>query len=248
MNDNMPVLSIQDVHVWSAHKPPTLPPEFFERLSQAERARANSLRFLEHHLAYVFAHAMLRDVLSRYLHCRPEDVCLLENPFGKPSVSKAWVDTTLEFSMSHAGDLTIVALCHGRRIGIDAEEVRPIADLLSIANSHFTPEECEFLRRQLPSNREREFLRCWTRKEAYVKALGAGLSIPLNSFDSLVSRESSTVILKNVSNLTDAGLWLVTTFDLHEGYVTSVAVEAYMAGLVHFDWRTGTRNQLKAGG
>ncbi|MGB6725377.1 MAG: 4'-phosphopantetheinyl transferase superfamily protein, partial [Terracidiphilus sp.] len=222
----MPVLLPQDVHIWSARRPPILPVDFEAVLSDGERTRAAGFFFQRHRLAYVFAHAILRDVLSRYLYCRPEDVRFGEDRFGKPFLDGTNCGQVLEFNLSHSGNLVLFALCQGQRVGVDCEQIRRINDLLSISKSYFTPEECAFILRQLPSDREREFLRCWTRKEAYVKAVGRGLAIPLNSFDTQISRGNAAVFLE--SDLNSITEWEVANLDLCEGYVAAVAIEEGM--------------------
>lgn len=236
MTRTMLTLPPEQVHIWSACKPSTLPPDLDAALSREERDRADRFQFPEHRLAYTFAHAMLRDVLSRYLPSGTAEISFGRNSFGKPFLDPSHGDESLEFNLSHAGDLVLVGLCRGRRIGIDVEKVRPMDDMAAIAGSSFTPEENAFLFRQPPSGRMSTFLRCWTRKEAYIKGVGKGLSIPLNSFDTLISSPAASVFLESGPGSTDKAVWQVQNLDVSEGYVAAVAVENSIAGMLRLEW------------
>jgi len=157
----MPILPPEQVHIWSARQESTLLPAVEATLSTQERARAERFRFPQHRLAYVFAHAVLRDVLSRYLHCSRDAIRFYQNHFGKPFLENGDSGTALEFNIAHAGGLVLVALCSGRRIGIDVEEIRPMDDMMAISEWCFTSQECAFIFRQRRSDRVRAFWSCW---------------------------------------------------------------------------------------
>ena len=225
------------VHIWTAHQPLTTGPDLEVVLSSAERDKARRFQFTNHRLAYVFAHAVLRDVLSRYLQCTPLDIRFCENPFGKPRLADAVSGVIPEFNMSHAGDLVLIALSYGRRIGVDVEKIRPTDDFSVIAESHFTPAESAFLFRHAPADRARAFFRCWTRKEAYIKALGKGLSIPLNSFDTLIDGGRSGRRVAGIPDGPDVANWWLEDLGAPENYMAAVAVETRIDRLVYFEWQ-----------
>jgi 4'-phosphopantetheinyl transferase len=226
-----------ELHIWSAKQSATLPRNFEASLSPEEQARAARFHLARHRFAYVFAHGILRDVLSRYLNCLPGEIRFGENAFGKPFLDGSQGEA-LEFNLSHAVDLVLVALCRDRHIGVDVEKIRQMEDLLSIAAANFTPNECAFILGQPPSQRERAFLRCWTRKEACIKGVGQGLSISLQSFDTLISGGEIAAFVKLAANSTDETTWQVASFDVQQGYVAAVAVEDGMTNLIHFEWST----------
>ena len=235
MKEKMPVLAPDEAHVWTALLPSTLPPDIATSLSADECGRARRFHFPEDYFRYVFAHAVLRDVLSRYLDCPPSDVQFASNPFGKPFVVRMSGRRPPEFNLSHAGRVILVGVCDGRRLGIDVEEIRWIGDLESIAESQFTPRECAFILAQPSGRLERAFFRCWTRKEAYVKALGKGLSIPLNSFDALTEPRPDPLFDASSGSLNASSLQ-IADLDAPEGYVASVAVQRGITRYVHFEW------------
>lgn len=231
----MYLLPTEDVHIWSALQPESLPLNLETPLSSEECARARRFHFPEHGLAYIFAHLVLRDVLARYLRRPPGAISFRKNAFGKPFLDHAKEDNTLEFNLSHSGRLVVIGICAGRRIGVDIEQIRPIEETQSIAEAYFTSRECAFIVGQHPSARNHEFLRCWTRKEAYVKAVGKGFSIPLNSFDTL---------LESGPRSDDGATWQLTNLDLREGYVAAVAIETGAARLAHFEWQPGPQQDV----
>src|SRR5689334_14657586 len=109
MNRIMLILPPEEVHIWYAQES-TLPPGMEATLSADERARAERFYFPQHRLSYVFAHGVLRDVLSRYLHCSREAIRFVENEFGKPLLDNRDEGTALEFNMAHSGGLVVVSL------------------------------------------------------------------------------------------------------------------------------------------
>jgi 4'-phosphopantetheinyl transferase len=233
----MPTLAPEEVHIWSARQPSEPSPDLEEALSPEERDRACRFQFVDHRSAFAFAHGVLRDVLSQYLHRPPRDIRFRQNAFGKPSLDETDDGRDAEFNLSHAGRLVVIGLCRGRRIGIDVEEIRPMDDISAIAESYFTSKEHAFIFRQHPKDRDRTFFRCWTRKEAYVKAVGKGLSIPLNSFDTQISGAQRGGLLDNGSGSTHGATWQLSDLELPEGYVGAVAVETGIDRLVCFEWR-----------
>ena len=240
----MSTLPLEEVHIWCAHQPLTPRPELEATLSSDECERADRFHFAKHRLAYQFAHAVLRDVLGRYLHRPPRDIRFAENAFGKPFLHETNGGKMPEFSLSHAGRMVLVGLCRGRRIGVDIEEIRPIGDTSAIAESHFTPQECAFIFDQKPANREHAFFRCWTRKEAYVKAVGKGLSIPLNSFNTQISHGKPAGFLESGPASTDGATWQLADLDLSKDYAAAVAVESGIGRLVYSEWDTSATKQL----
>ena len=144
-------------------------------------------------------------------------------------------DRGLQFNLSHAGDLVVVALCVGQRIGVDVEEVRAIESLLEIADAHFTRSEREFIFSQEPQERRRAFFRIWTRKEAYVKAVGNGLSIPLNSFDTVLSSRQHGRVFDSCTHSVEPPAWQVMDVQMPWGYVAAIGVETGVDELVYFE-------------
>jgi 4'-phosphopantetheinyl transferase len=228
----------REVHIWSARLPSKPASDFDSALSDTERDRAYRFRFSNDRWAYVFSHAVLRNVLSQYLDCSPSDLQFGVSIFGKPFLAKE-MGRTPEFNLSHAGSIVLVALSADRLIGVDVEEIRPMDDFGLIAESHFTSSEHAFISRHPPADRERAFFRCWTRKEAYIKAVGKGLSLALNSFDTLIACGQPGRQLAGRPDAPHVAKWWLADLDVPEGYMAAVAVETGIDRIIYFDWQPG---------
>lgn len=233
----MLTLTPGEVHIWIARcVSAAYPPELEKALSQAERDRARRFRLAKDRLVYRFAHTALRHILGRYLNRGPSDIRFGQNPFGKPFLDETESATPLAFNMSHSGALVVIALSVDRNIGVDVEEIRPIDDIAAIAESHFTPEECRFIFSHALPQQERAFFRCWTRKEAYVKAVGRGLSISLNSFETLDAIRQPVRHMSDGPGAREAATWWLRDLDVPSGYLGAVVVEKGVDRMAYFDW------------
>jgi 4'-phosphopantetheinyl transferase len=171
-------LEPEAVHVWSAALDDDGRVETCRQvLSDSERNRAQCFRFEHLRRRYVIAHGFLREVLGGYLGLAPAAVRFETGEHGKPFVSGAEV----QFNLSHSGDLAVCAVTQARNVGVDVELIRPVHYLDAIVGRFFAAGEREKIGAAL--DRGRAFFECWTRKEAYIKGVGGGFSIPLTSFD-----------------------------------------------------------------
>jgi 4'-phosphopantetheinyl transferase len=148
-------------------------------LSADEQARAARFQFLHLARAFTLSRGVLRILLARYLRVDPAGLLLEYGPNGKPHLPAS---PPLEFNLSHSGGLATFAFTSGCPVGIDVEHIRPMPDLAAIAHRFFSREEAADLAALPHDQRELAFFLCWTRKEAYVKAVGGGLSAPLDQF------------------------------------------------------------------
>jgi 4'-phosphopantetheinyl transferase len=152
----------------------------FERiLAPGERDRAARFRFEDLRRKFILARAALRILLGGYLKRDPADIQFEHGPKGKPSLPEPG---GIEFNASHSGGLAVFAFAKDCELGIDVEQIRPMPDMLDIANRFFCAAEAGELTSLPAHQRERAFFNCWTRKEAYIKATGEGLSAPLDEF------------------------------------------------------------------
>jgi 4'-phosphopantetheinyl transferase len=178
-------LEDREIHVWRAdldYEKMELY-QFEETLAPAEKARANRFVFQQDRNRYVVARGALRELLGRYLRCSPADVQFDYNSKGKPSLRAESNKPSVQFNISHSHGLALLAFALGRNLGIDVEFVRPEFPADEIAELYFSEQEVTELRALPPGMRAEGFYLCWTRKEAYIKARGEGLHIPLQSFN-----------------------------------------------------------------
>ena len=168
-------IDISHVDIWhiALAQPSAVLAQLHPLLSPAEQARAARFVYPQHRERFVIAHAALRLILASYTAA---PLTLLEGPNGKPYLA----GHPIHFNLTHAGDLALLAVSPTQRLGIDLEPIRPMPDALSLARE-FHPNEQARINATHPD--PQTFFTLWTRKEAYVKATGEGLSRPLASFD-----------------------------------------------------------------
>lgn len=193
-------------------------------LSADERGRA--ARFLAERDArrFVNAHVALRDILSVYVERRAQALSFRVNEFGKPHLAMV---TDVEFNMAHSGECALVAVTHGAPVGVDVEWARPDFEGMDLARRFFAPREIELLDAE-PAR----FFEIWTRKESFLKAVGMGVSFPLNQCD-VCERQ---VQFAGSIPLIRPRDWFVTTFYLNDGYIGAVAAAEKDMMVRHFVW------------
>jgi 4'-phosphopantetheinyl transferase len=152
-------------------------------LSEAERQRASRLRFERDRRRFIAARSRLRELLAERVGTRPEALELASGRNGKPQLGPRFAHTGWRFNASHCDEVALYAFSRETDVGIDIEAIRPIAEADDIAARFFSPRERRDYLALAPDDRPRGFFRCWTRKEALVKALGEGLSLPLERLD-----------------------------------------------------------------
>jgi 4'-phosphopantetheinyl transferase len=166
-----------ELHVWAVSLHGDAEP-LAALLSPSEVARLERFRFADHRRRFQIGHGALRAILGGYLGRDPAGLEFVQGPRGKPHMA----NPGLCFNLSHSGKLALIGIA-GVEIGVDVEKVRHLESLTEIARRHFSETEFAALDALSGSQRELAFYRCWTRKEAYIKALGEGLSMPLDTFD-----------------------------------------------------------------
>jgi 4'-phosphopantetheinyl transferase len=189
-------------------------------LSPEERNRSERFRFENLRHCYIVCRGALRVLLAHYLGCSPKDVEFTFGQKGKPGLRGT---SPMRFNVSHSADFAVFAFTLGCELGVDVERLRELAELESIASRFFCAAETSELLSLSPELRGVAFFRCWTRKEAYIKAVGDGLSIPLNRFQvTLLPGDRSRLV--HIDNDTQAVLeWTVHDLDLAPEYIGALA-------------------------
>jgi 4'-phosphopantetheinyl transferase len=188
-------------------------------LSAAERQRAVRFRLERDRRRFIVARARLRKLLAERLTAAPEAIELVCGKHGKPALAQG----DLRFNVSHSGDVAAYAFARGCEIGIDIEEIRAVPEADAIAARTFSRGEHDAYAALPPHERVLGFLNCWTRKEAFVKALGKGLSISLDSFDvTLAPGEPAKILRVGTTPGKEAG-WRLHSFLPAPGFVAAVA-------------------------
>ena len=193
-------------------------------LSDAERQRAGRFVFDRDRRRFTVARAQLRRMLSARLGLRPESVELVYGAHGKPALAQACGAPNLRFNVSHSEDVAVYAFSLGREIGIDIEYVRVIRDIDDIAARFFSRRETETYLALDSGDRPLGFFNCWTRKEAFIKALGDGLCHPLDRFDVSLAPSEPAKILRVDSAPGEHCGWTLHSFLPEQGLVGAVVV------------------------
>jgi 4'-phosphopantetheinyl transferase len=231
-------LKAEDVHIWrgSLDLSESSGKALEKLLTSDEADRAARFHFEADRRHYIAARGCLRNLLGRYLGMHPAEIRFNYNEFGKPSLAEP-NKHELNFSLAHSGSLALYALTLKRQIGVDLEFIRRDFAVDEIAHRFFSAGEVEGLDRIPAALRHVAFFNCWTRKEAFVKAIGAGLSTPLDQFEVSLAPNEPVALLQTHWDRRDAARWSLAELDPGPGYVAAVAVAGHNWELRtwHFD-------------
>ena len=219
--------SKNEVHVWRVPLDKTLVAEMRPTLSPDECARADRFHFARDRNRFIVARGSLRMILGSYLDRAPAAVSFSYSNYGKPALldENSAVTSGITFNLSHANELALIAVTCDRQIGVDIEFIRPDFASRRIAERFFSRQEVEVLR-GLPAGQQADaFFNCWTRKEAYIKALGEGMSMPLHQFNVSLAPGSAAALLGNLRDPAEVSRWALQDLAPGPGYVAAVAVE-----------------------
>jgi 4'-phosphopantetheinyl transferase len=222
-----PLCGHHDVHVWSMELDvaPGRIPELERQLSKEERERAARFAFAQDRARFIVGHGMLRAILAVYLDTTPWVIQFRTNGFGKPSVGGKQAESGLHFNFSHSDGIALCAVASGRALGVDVERVRPLRSVEEIAERFFSRRECAALRAMPAALRCDAFYACWSRKEAYVKGRGMGLSLALDSFDTSLAPGEPAALLDTRGAARDSVAWTLRELLPAPGYAAALATE-----------------------
>jgi 4'-phosphopantetheinyl transferase len=217
-----------EIHVWHAalDRDEKILGHLESTLSLEEKARADRFHFVNDRNRFVVARGLLRELLGGYLHQAPAGLEFSYGQHGKPSLSGGNASSGLGFNLSHSSGLVVYAIARERNLGIDVEHVRPESAGEDIAQRYFSAREVSDLRTLPPEARVEGFFHCWTRKEAYLKATGMGLQIPLDSFSVSLLPEKPAQFLGGVESR-----WHMAAYHPAEGYVAAVVYDGALCSL-----------------
>jgi 4'-phosphopantetheinyl transferase len=211
-----------------------------EVLSSEELARAARFHFSRDRQRFAASRAWLRTVLAGYLGTDPRALTFAYSKKEKPSLGPDHAGCDVTFNVSHSGGVALLAFTRKREIGVDVEEVRANSDLEAIARRFFSAHEQKQLAALSPEARVEAFFRCWTRKEAYIKATGDGLSLPLSRFDVSLAPGNTDALLATRPDVSEAGRWRVQEVPAGAGYAAALCVRGRDWKLR--DWSGGCRS------
>ena len=236
-NPDRLLLANRDVHVWQLsldQSPPTVN-RLRQLLAADEEARARRFHFEVDRQHFIAGRGCLRIILSRYLKIRPEEIEFTYTDYGKPQVAASGApEQPLNFNLAHSRGVALYAFTRLGEIGVDIEYIRPDFPDEEIARRFFSASEVVCLGDFPIETRPQAFFNCWTRKEAFIKAKGVGLSLPLDQFDVTLDPTEPAALLRTRWDENEAGHWSLRAIETAPGYAAAVAVRAH-------DWQLSFR-------
>ncbi len=219
-------LGRQEVQLWtvSLDAPPDHGQSHLACLSEDERERAKRYRFEQDRSRFVAARAALRRILGGCVGLPAAEVVFEYGAYGKPALAGG-LSGEVQFNLSHCEGLALIAVTSGRRVGVDLERIRSAVAKEALAERFFSDVEVAALRALPPEQQDEAFFACWTRKEAYIKARGDGLSIPLDAFSVSLIPGEPPALLDCSGFPDDVGGWSLQSFTPAPGFVAALAVE-----------------------
>ena len=201
--------------------------DFAALLNEDEHARAARFYFARDRQRFIIARGCLRIILSRYLADEAAQIQFDYNAFGKPHLAAPYAASGLTFNLAHSGEFALYALAYQRQVGVDIEQIRPAVAYEQLARQVFSQAEQQSLRRVPAAQRREAFFNGWTRKEAYIKAQGRGLSLPLDQFTVTLAPDEAPRLLSTAHAPAEAARWSLQAIPTAPGYVGAVAAEGY---------------------
>jgi 4'-phosphopantetheinyl transferase len=210
--------------LWSEHA--------IKLLSVGEQERASRFKFENHRRRYMVSHAGLRSILSAYLKIPPKDLLFSAGPRGKPKLTPTMPGTdSFHFNLSHSDEVALIAVTRAGEIGVDIEYVKKDFPIHQVAERFFTPKEVKALK-ALPDHLQRKaFFQCWTSKEAFLKAKGAGLSGKLDEVEITFACGQRVRIMANIRG------WSLAELNACDGYEAALVSEGEPAPIHLYRWK-----------
>lgn len=233
-----PLLDAESVHVWRVALDP--PPHLAQRLATIlapdETARAARFHFERDRRRFTVGRAALRTLIGGYTGSDPRAIVFSYGANGKPALDDP--ATTLRFNLSNSDECALIAFAHARDVGVDVEHLRPMPDAEQIAEHFFSQNERVALRALAADQKSLGFFTCWTRKEAYIKAHGSGLALPLDQFDVTIEPRSPALLLETRGDPAEARRWSMCALPIDDEHVGALVVAGGTWRLQTWTWRS----------
>jgi 4'-phosphopantetheinyl transferase len=229
-----PLLAANQVHLWHTDldADQARVDELTRVLAEEEQERAARFRFSRHRRRFTVCRAVLRCLLGAYLESEPAELRFVYGAKGKPRLAD---QENFHFNLSHSADLALYGVAR-HELGVDVEELRDMKDPQRIAQRFFSPYEREALRLVPPYLQREAFLNCWTRKEAYIKAIGEGVPAALQDFDVSIKPGEPARIINIEGEPGGAAAWFLQELRPTAGYVGTLAIRAHDLEISAWRW------------
>jgi 4'-phosphopantetheinyl transferase len=238
----MPSLDPGKVHLWRIkhdREPATLHrlDSLRRLLSQEELAKADRFRAEHARSASIHARAMTRTILALYLNEDARSLQFRFNNYGKPLLAEPSPTGSVQFNVSHSGDWVVLAVADGAAVGVDIERHRRLEDAMRLAERFFSTVERTALAALPPIEQLPAFFRCWSRKEAYIKAVGTGIFAGLDNFDVTLAPDEPPRVTRFHTADYQPAEWTLAEFHLEDGYSAATLANFPSIELRQFEWR-----------
>lgn len=237
----IPPVAPAEIQVWRVNLLP--PPAEISRLEKFltahEIKQAAQFHFAHDQRRFVVRRAVLRQLLAANLGLRPAEIQIEAAQFQKPQIAAPQNPNNLRFNCSHSADWALIALALGREVGADVEQRRPLPDADELVKNYFSDGEITEWNGLPEAARGEGFFNCWTRKEAYVKAIGLGLAHPLKEFSVSLAPDRPVVLLKVAKDSTALDRWSLLDLAVATGYSAALVLENRPATVNCFQWPSG---------
>lgn len=222
-------LSDSDIHVWCASLSASSQElsHYRSLLSQNEVERAGRFVFEKDRDHYIVGRGLLRIILGSYLNLKPAQLEFVYGQHGKPALKPGLTDKVLEFNLSHSKDQVLYAFNWNRKIGVDIEYLIPMADMDDFAERFFTSRESAWINELSGEQKKDAFFKTWTCKEAFLKANGSGLTVPINEVEISLETKGIVELISIGNDKEQVTRWRLEMFNPFPGYQAAFAVEGH---------------------
>lgn len=227
IESDIETLTASDVHFWSIQldQDESASSSAASLLSSDEIQRFERFKPATVRRRFALARGSMRAILGRYLNLPPASLEFRYGEQGKPSLAPEQNPSDLRFNLTHSHELAVLAVAIGREVGLDVEHLRDNIEFAKLALRYFSPSEARTLDSLQGEELKRQFFRIWTAKEAYIKAIGKGLRIPLDQFDIQVGHDHSPALLETRHAPGEKHRWTFSSFDGGADYLGTLAIE-----------------------
>jgi len=209
--------------------------DYWQILSTEEKDRALQFYFKKETNAFIVSRAMLKTLCANYLYLKPQEIQLSYGEFGKPYLKAS----NLDFNISHSAGQALMAFTSGSEIGIDIEKLNPDIEIEKLVKRFFSINEAKTVLALERSQRVTAFFKCWTRKEAFIKAVGKGLSFPLDQFDVTIHEEVKFLSINGDENLAEE--WSLVSFAPEKNFTAAFSMKNKIKEINFYDFSKETQ-------
>lgn len=224
------ILKPNEVHIWAINKKEHINklPLYWDILNTSEKEKAAKFRFESDHNCAVISRGILKNILGNYLNKTPKNIEFKLGEYGKPTLKET---SDIEFNISHSKDSIVMAFTQKNKIGIDVEYTKKDIEVKKIASHFFAEEEVTSLLALKESYHKQAFYNCWTRKEAFIKALGCGLSFPLDKFVVSLDCSKEAQLIATKWDKKEKEKWFLKAFEPDKDYIGAVSVKGKVTNM-----------------